>query len=146
MPMPPMPMTMTVSPAFTSPAWTAVPQPVPTPQPVRQATSSGMSLGILTVERTSTVVISANVPSPHIWPTGVPSEVWKRKLSASSQREPVSRLAPESQMYCWPLAQYRQRPQPGRNEKTTWSPSSKPLVPGPTAVTTPAPSCPPRKG
>ena len=105
MPMPPMPMTMTVSPALTSPAWTAVPQPVPTPQPTRQATSSGMSLGIFTVERTSTVVISANVPSPHIWPTSAPSEVWKRKLSASSQREPTSRLAPESQMYCWPLAQ-----------------------------------------
>ena len=33
-------------------------------------------------------------------------------------------------MYCWPLAQYRQRPQPGRNEKTTWSPSSKPFDAG----------------
>jgi hypothetical protein len=82
-----------------------VPQPVPTPHPTRQATSSGISSGIFTVERTSTVVTSAKVPRPHIWPTGVPSLVWMRKLSASSQREPTSRFAPESQMYCWPLAQ-----------------------------------------
>jgi hypothetical protein len=57
------------------------------------------------VERTSTVVTSAEVPRPHIRPTGVPSVVRERKLSASSQREPTSRFAPESQMDCWPLAQ-----------------------------------------
>jgi hypothetical protein len=73
MPIPPIPMTIVVSPGCTPPACTAVPKPVPTPQPVRQATSSGISFGILIVERTSTVVYSDQQPTPHIWPTGVPS-------------------------------------------------------------------------
>ena len=50
---------------------TAEPQPVPTPHPVRQATSSGMSF--VDLHRRlgrATVVTSANVPRPHIWPTG----------------------------------------------------------------------------
>src|SRR3954451_2381045 len=145
-PIPPTPMMITVSPGSTLPALTAVPQPVPTPQPVRQATSSGMSSGIFTAERTSTVVTSEKVPRPHIWPTGVPSGSAKRKLSVSSQRDPYIRLAPESHRYCMPEAHQRQRPQPGRKEKTTWSPSLNPAVPGPTPVTTPAPSWPPQIG
>ena len=36
MPMPPMPMMITVSPGSTFAAFTDEPQPVPTPQPVRQ--------------------------------------------------------------------------------------------------------------
>ena len=38
-PRPPTPMTATSSPARTPPAYTALPHPVATPQPVRQATS-----------------------------------------------------------------------------------------------------------
>ena len=39
-----------------------------------------------------------------------------------------------------------QRPQAGRKEKTTWSPSLNPTVLGPTALTMPAPSWPPAEG
>src|SRR5258705_8085637 len=45
-----------------------------------------------------------------------------------------------------PDAHQRQRPQPGRNDVTMWSPTSKPGVYGPTAATMPAPSCPPANG
>ena len=47
MPMPPRPTTTTVSPARTSAALTAEPQPVVTPQPTRAALSSGMYGSIL---------------------------------------------------------------------------------------------------
>jgi hypothetical protein len=70
MPMPPMPITITVWPGCTSAALTAEPHPVPTPQPTRQATSSGMSSGTFTAESEDTVVVSQNVEMPHIWPTG----------------------------------------------------------------------------
>ena len=46
-PMPPTPTTTTVSPGRTSAAYTAEPQPVTTPQPSRQARSSGTSSSIL---------------------------------------------------------------------------------------------------
>ena len=45
-----------------------------------------------------------------------------------------------------PDAHQRQRPHPGRNDSTTWSPTSQPGVFGPTLDTTPAPSWPPAIG
>ena len=48
MPIPPQPTTTTVSPARTSAAYVAEPQPVVTPQPTSAAFSSGMSGLILT--------------------------------------------------------------------------------------------------
>ena len=88
MPIPPMPITITTSPGRTSAELIAEPQPVPTPQPIRQALSSGMSSCTLTAESTATVVTSAKVEMPHIWPTGWPSYE-SRKLVGSSQREPI---------------------------------------------------------
>ncbi len=45
-----------------------------------------------------------------------------------------------------PRAHHVHLPHAGRNEKTTWSPSLKPGVFGPTALTMPEPSWPPAKG
>ena len=58
----------TVSPARTSPAYTAVPQPVGTPQPTSTAVSSGTDSSTLTTECSEIVEYSANVPSMHICP------------------------------------------------------------------------------
>ncbi len=147
MPMPPMPITITVCPGCTSAALTAEPQPVPTPQPTRQATSSGMSSGTFTAESADTVVVSQKVEMPHIWPTGPPpSASFSRKSVGSPQREPCSSPAPRSHRFCMPEAHQRQCPQEGRKEKTTWSPSLSPLVFSPALVTMPAPSCPPANG
>jgi hypothetical protein len=112
---------------------------------MRAACLSGISLAIFTTESTCAVVYSAKVEMPAIWPTSSPSS-FIRKLVGSSAREPTSVLAPVSQRLNCPRAQEGQRPQAGRNEKTTWSPTSKPGVFGPTAVTTPAPSWPPQIG
>ena len=65
-PMPPMPWMITVSPGWTSPVLTAEPQPVPTEQPSRQATSRLVSSATLMAESTATVAYSVNVPMPHI--------------------------------------------------------------------------------
>ena len=138
-PMPPMPWMITVSPGWTSPVFTAEPQPVPTEQPSRQATSSLVSCGTLIAESTATVVYSVKVEMPHIWPTAVPSSSCRR-VDGSSQRVPASRPAPRSQRFEWPVAHQRHLPQAGRKEKTTLSPTSKPLVFGPTDSTMPPPS------
>ncbi|HEY1324037.1 MAG TPA: transketolase [Streptosporangiaceae bacterium] len=45
-----------------------------------------------------------------------------------------------------PVEQYRQTPQAGMNEQTTWSPAATRVTPSPAASTTPAPSCPPTSG
>ncbi len=140
-PMPPTPITITVWPGPTSAEFTAEPHPVPTPQPTRQALSSGMSSGTLTAESADTVVVSTNVEMPHIWPTGSPlSASLSRKSVGSPQREPARRPAPRSHRFCMPEAHQRQCPHAGRNEKTTWSPSFRPLVLAPALVTIPAPS------
>ncbi len=55
-PMPPQPTTATASPALTSAAYTDEPHPVTTPQPSRQALSSGYSLPIFTHEASWTTV------------------------------------------------------------------------------------------
>ena len=56
----------------------------------------------------------------------------------SSQREPISSVAPRSQRFCMPArAPACTGRTTGRNEKTTWSPSFQPGVCGPTAVDDP---------
>ncbi len=75
MPMPPMPITITVWPGRTWAEFTAEPQPVGTPQPTRQITSSGRSSGTFTAERVEIVVHWLNVEIPDIWPIGWPCSV-----------------------------------------------------------------------
>ena len=122
-PIPPMPITITVWPGCTAAELTADPQPVPTEQPVRHATSRGTSSGIFTAECTDTVVFSQKVEMPaHLADRRAVRD--SRKLVGSSGRQPASRNRPRSQRFWCPLAHHRQRPQPGRKEKTTWSPSA----------------------
>lgn len=76
---------------------------------------------------------------------GIP-KTWRNMDGFGSIACPVNRPAPSSQMFCRPFAQDGQRPHAGMKARTTWSPSSTLATPGPTFVTTPAPSCPPKAG
>ena len=75
LPIPPQPITTTVSPGLTSAVLTAEPQPVVTPQPRRQARDSGRSSSILTTDASDTVPYWAKVPSSDAAPTSWPSRV-----------------------------------------------------------------------
>ena len=94
-------------------------------------------------EATSTTVCSQKVEIPAAWPTGWPSMLIRK---VPSGRQPESTKAPRSHRFCIPEAHQRHRPQPGRNDITTWSPTDQPGVLGPTASTMPEPSWPPAKG
>ena len=143
-PTPPAPKITTVCPARTPAAYTAVPQPVGTPQPVSAATSNGMSRSIGTQEFCETTARSAKVPSMQKPPRSAPSSSWN--LNVPSASIPVIICAPQSHRFCRPVEQYRQIPQAGMNEQTTWSPTLTRVTSGPTASITPAPSCPPTMG
>ena len=54
--------------------------------------------------------------------------------------------APISHRLLCPEAQLGQRPHAGMNPNTTWSPGATEKTPGPTSITTPAPSWPPMHG
>ena len=102
MPMPPTPMTITVSPARTAAVLTAEPQPVGTPQPTSTALSSGRSSSTLTAEFWWMTPYWLNVPSMHIapyWPRG--PVIGNR----SPGRYPSRMVAPMSQMDWRPVAQ-----------------------------------------
>jgi hypothetical protein len=83
---------------------------------------------------------SAKVPRQHIVAMSLPSRVWWRLVPSAWW--PERRCAPLSHRFCLPLAQDGQRPQEGMNEVTTWSPTASSVTPGPTSITTPAPSWP----
>ena len=89
MPTPPHPTTTTVSPGWTSAAYTAEPHPVVTPQPTRAALSSGMSLSILMQLAADATVCSPNVPMQHINPRSWPW-AWCREVKSVTWR-PASR-------------------------------------------------------
>jgi len=130
--------------ARTPAAYTAVPQPVGTPQPVSAATSKGMSFSIGTQEFWEITDREANVPSMQKPPRSAPSSSWNRCVPSASI--PVIICAPQSHRFWRPVEQYRQTPQAGMNEQTTWSPGLTRVTSGPTASITPAPSCPPTIG
>src|ERR1700722_7202427 len=116
-PTPPAPKITTVWPARTPAAYTAVPQPVGTPQPVSAATSNGMSCSIRTQEFCETTDRSANVPSMQKPPRSAPSSSWNLKVPSASI--PVIICAPQSHRFWRPVEQYRQVPQARMNEQTT---------------------------
>ena len=96
------PTTATVSPGCTSAAYTAEPQPVTTPQPSRQALSSGRSLSILMQLASCTTVWWAKVPSaPMPSARSLPSVSWWRAVPSLSCR-PVAVMAPMSHRLLWP--------------------------------------------
>ena len=129
-----------MSPGPTLPVYTAEPHPVPAAQPSRNAFSSGVSAGTLTIEFVDTVVYSAKVEIPRNCATGVPSSNAIRKLSGSSHRAPIAAPAPRSHRFWCPVEHHRHRPQTDTKEKITLSPGSNPGVSGPTDSMTPAPS------
>ena len=144
LPTPPAPKITTVCPGRTPAAYTEVPQPVGTPQPVSAATSNGMYGSIGTQEFCETTARSAKVPSMQNPPRSAPSSSWNLKVPSASI--PVIICAPQSHRFCRPVEQYRHVPQAGMNEHTTWSPAFTRVTPGPTASITPAPSWPPTIG
>ena len=116
-PMPPTPAMTTLSPGWTSAAYTEEPHPVTTPQPRRQARSSGMSSSILMQLASLTTVWWLKVPSRHMslrsWPWAWWREVWSATWSPAPMR------APRSQRFWCPVEQLGHRPQDGMNPKTT---------------------------
>ena len=56
------------------------------------------------------------------------------------------RMPPTSHRFECPVAQGGHFPQAGTKPSTTWSPGARPVTPGPTSSTTPAPSWPPMTG
>ena len=109
---------------------TAEPQPVPTPQPTRQTLSSGMS----------SVDLHRGVGRRPWWSrrtsrcrtSGRPGCRCRRASGGSRWGPPsasrrAGRRRGRTGSAC-PQAHQRQCPQEGRNEKTTWSPSLRPLV------------------
>ena len=121
LPTPPAPKITTVCPGRTPAAYTEVPQPVGTPQPVSAATSNGMYGSIGTQEFCETTARSAKVPSMQNPPRSAPSSSWNLKVPSASI--PVIICAPQSHRFCRPVEQYRHVPQAGMNEHTTWSPA-----------------------
>src|SRR5215472_18225857 len=144
LPTPPAPKITTVCPARTPAAYTAVPQPVGTPQPVSAATSNGMPGSMGTQEFCEMTARCENVPSMQKPPRSAPSSEWNLKVPSASI--PVIICAPQSHRFCRPVEQYRHVPQAGMKEHTTWSPTRTRVTPGPTASITPAPSWPPTIG
>ena len=80
-PTPPAPKTATDCPASTRAVLITAPTPVITPQPIRQARSSGMSASIGMQPLSGTTVHSAIEPTPASCPTALPSRL---KTSAAS--------------------------------------------------------------
>src|SRR6202035_6092091 len=143
LPTPPDPKITTVWPARTSPARTAEPQPVGTPQATSAATSKPSHSGILTTEYSCTTAYCENVPSTHRPPKSSPPW-WKRNVPSGNI--PVPAFLPASHSIWRPVEQYLHLPQAGMNEQVTWSPTATRVTAGPTASTMPAPSCPPTTG
>jgi hypothetical protein len=72
-PTPPQPNTATVSPGRTPAVLTIAPNPVITPQPIRQAASGGTAGSTLTAWPAATRQTSAKAPMPMAADSGVPS-------------------------------------------------------------------------
>src|SRR5215472_8958187 len=146
LPTPPAPKITTVSPARTSAACTAEPQPVGTPQPIRARTSQEMSWKSSrsgTVAHSETTAYWEKVPSVQKPPMSV-SPSWNRHVPSSNM--PVPAFSPFTHMFECPVEHGRHAPQAGMYEQTILSPGLTRCTSGPTDSTMPAPSCPPTTG
>ena len=104
-PTPPQPITATVSPGRTFEVWITAPIPVITPQPIRAARSSGMSLRIATQAFSWISICSAKEDRFRYCAIGWP--FWVRRVGPPSSRR-VS--APSQRLRC-PVTHWRQWPQ-----------------------------------
>ena len=135
-PMPPAPMTTTVSPGWTLARLSTAPAPVTTAQPMRQAASNGMSLSITTAWLSATTVRSVNTPALANWKAFSPPTVNGRLSLPAVSRQWVG----------WPRSQASHRPQLPSVVSTTWSPTCTLWTATPISSTTPAPSWPSTTG
>ncbi len=135
-PTPPQPKTATLSPRPTPPVNMAAPSPAITPHP-SSPTASGRAEGLTLVHwPAATRVLSAKAPMPSAGDSGVPSA---RVIFCVA-------LWVEKQYQGRPLRHERHSPHTARQLSTTKSPAARSVTSGPTASTTPAASCPSRKG
>ena len=112
-PMPPAPMTTTVSPGLTSPAYTEEPQPVVTPHPTSAACFSGMSSSILMQLSTFATACEENVPIPHIFVRPTPA-----LLNTLNVPSPWMIVAPLSHRFVLPIEHQWHFPQLGMKPNT----------------------------
>ena len=110
-PTPPQPMTTTLDPVLTFAVLTTAPKPVSTPQAMRAALSSGMSLGIATACDWSTTMCSAKAPVRSPCASGLPTP------SASGVSRSSGKTS--SQKTGAPSAQAGQKPQLRMSVATT---------------------------
>ena len=117
----------------------ATPTPVITAQPAIAAISAGMSSGTGTTLRSWTTTRSAKLDAPSRWCTG-PS-VSRMRVVPSNSPPDWAWTAPISHRIGAPTMHWRHRPQLGRHNRATRSPTRiAPRVRSPTARTRPAPS------
>ena len=91
-PMPPAPITATVSPGCTLARLSTAPAPVTTAQPIRHAADSGTSFGITTAWLSATTVRSVNTPALANWNAFSPPTV-KGRLQLAHRVAAVGGLA-----------------------------------------------------
>jgi hypothetical protein len=137
-PTPPAPKTATDAPSSTRAVFRTAPTPVITPQPTRQALSSGASGRIFTHAVSGTTVCSAKDPTQ----CGIASPFTRKR------GEPPPIIVPSAVWQCAgrPRPQSTQWPHGYIQQRTTWSPGATDVTPGPTSSTTPAPSWPMIRG
>src|SRR5262249_19566441 len=136
-PMPPTPKTAIDAPASTRARFSTAPTPVMIPHPIRAARSNGTrgSTGMALCSRTS--VSSAKAEALANWYAGVPRIAnGVVSFGLGAWRHAVG----------LPPSHAAHRPQCASVDRMTASPSFTLVTPGPTASTTPAPSCPSTTG
>ena len=131
-PTPPAPKTAVLSPGWMFARLKTEPTPVTTPQAIRHAEVSGMSLSIGTACTSLMIVRSAKEDVAAKLPPGTPPTV------KGSVRLPIDCLHHVG----WPALQRSQMPQLATVPMTMWSPALTRVTWLPTASTTPAPSWP----
>ena len=136
-PTPPQPNTATDDPGVTLAVLRAAPTPVVTPQPTREATSSGRSSAIFTTARSWTSITSAKPDRSANWRSGMPSRLRRggSPLGRMQKRRSVHRWGRPS-WHCLHVPQYIEV------QATTWSPGWTEATLDPTASTIPAGSWP----
>ena len=130
MPTPPRPVTTTVEPRSTLAVLSTAPTPVCTAQPIRQATSRGMSSSRRTAPEAGTTVCWANAPTPRPRCTSRPA---RENGDVLSGRVPATKLmACGQRLACW-RAQPSQCPHGASGVIITLSPSDTWPTASPTA-------------
>ena len=138
-PTPPTPITATESPGWVRATLRTAPTPVDTPHEIRAAVSGSRSFGTTAQFTAGLTVCALKLPRPRVVAMSVPSAPCMRNVLSANE---PSGCAYVVQNVFLPRRQLSHRPHGPTNRWTTWSPTSMPSTPGPTASTMPAPSWP----